>query len=53
VEKHNGIIPVCPAQLPDPDSDTNEASARISDQPPHASLPLTCDPRTEQGVGLS
>lgn len=45
----NGSVPVCPAQLPDPDSLFHEASARIPGQSPHASLPLTCDPRTEQG----
>ena len=45
----NGSVPVCPAQPPDPDSLSHEASARIPGQSPHASLPLTCNPRTEQG----
>ena len=45
---HNGNVPTCPALQPDPGSFDNEASARISDQSPHASLPLTCNPQTEQ-----
>jgi hypothetical protein len=44
----NGIVPTRPALLPDPDGLGDEASPRVPIKSPHASLPLTCGPRTVQ-----